>query len=460
SEALKPIVKEYHLSGITTSKIEETGRTVYKAENIPAIKQESLSPPFNTIAPKLSARLANFSYKGYDAQVNNWNDLGKWLDENLLKGRTDLPENTKFRAKSLVQGIEDDLEKAKIIYKYVQDNTRYISVQIGIGGFQPISAIDVDRVKYGDCKGLSNYTKALLEVVGVKSYYTVVEAGNTKVDFDEDFADLIQGNHAILAIPYNNGYHWIDCTSQVHPFGFVGDFTDDRKVLIVKPNGGEIVKTVSYLNEQNHQKTMAAFSLTKEGGILAEVVIDTKGVQYDNRFHLEKDPKEDVIKHYKDYWKNINNLKVQAYEFKNDRDAIVFTEEIKISAINYGTKSGDRLLFTANAFNKNQYVPRRYRNRKLPFEIQRGHMDEDEYTITLPDGYDIEAIPEGQSFENEFGSYSMSTKLNDDKKSIVYKRTLLIKKGLYPKEKYKEYRNFRKTAASMDNMQIVLIKNH
>ena len=122
----------------------------------------------------------------------------------------------------MVTGIEDKLEKAKIIYKYVQENTRYISVQIGIGGFRPINAIDVDRVKYGDCKGLSNYTMALLKAVNVPSYYTVVEAGNRKVDFEDDFADLRQGNHAILAIPYKGSYYWIDCTSQIHPFRIFG----------------------------------------------------------------------------------------------------------------------------------------------------------------------------------------------------------------------------------------------
>ena len=65
-----------------------------------------------------------------------------------------------------------DIGKAKKIYQYVQDNTRYISVQVGIGGMQPITAKEVDLVKYGDCKGLTNYTKSLLDIVGVKSNYT------------------------------------------------------------------------------------------------------------------------------------------------------------------------------------------------------------------------------------------------------------------------------------------------
>ncbi len=459
SEALKPIINEYRLSEIEISKTEDNGKIVYSAQDIKAIKKESHCPPFNDISPKLLGRMTNFHYKGLDASVNDWNDLGSWVHRNLLQGRTQLPESTKNTVRNLVSGVTDHLEKAKLIYKYVQENTRYVSVQIGIGGFQPISALDVDQVKYGDCKGLTNYTKALLSVVGVKSYYTLVEAGGTKVDFLDDFPDLAQGNHAILAIPYNDMYYWVDCTSQVHPFGFVGDFTDDRKVLVVKPDGGELVKTVSYLNEQNYQKTKADCSLDENGQLSANLTITTLGTQYDNRFKLQEKSPEAIDKHYKDYWGVINNLKLTSYNFKNDQEQVKFIESLSILAENYSAKSGDRILFAPNAFNQNDYVPNRYRTRHLPFEISRGFLDEDEFSISLPKGYAIEALPNATKVENEFGHYNLSVVYEESDNTISYKRSLLIKEGSYTKEKYKSYRDFRKQVARMDRSQIVLLKN-
>jgi len=457
-ESLKPVIKEFNLSDFEFTKKADHRSITYSATQIEAIRSERQSPSFGTFAPRLSGRLKKFHFKGHDATVNNWEDLGRWMNSNLLKGRSDLPEETKTHVKTLVKNVDDELEKAKIIYKYVQDNTRYISVQVGIGGFQPINAIEVDNVKYGDCKGLSNYTKALLEVVGVNAYYTHVQAGRTKVDFEEDFADLAQGNHAILAIPYQDTYYWIDCTSQILPFGFIGDFTDDRKVFVIKPDGGEITTTTSYLDKDNHQKTEATFSLSEEGAISADVSIATQGIQYDNRFYLENKTGEDIEKHYKNYWDNINNLKVQEYRFENDREAIVFKEKIKVSASDYTTKSGDRVLFAVNAFNKNEYVPKRYRNRKMPLEIQRGYLDEDEFTIQLPKTYAIEALPAEKTVETEFGSYSMSLAISESKDAVNYRRKLFIKKGVYPKDKYKEYRNFMREVTASDNAKIVLIK--
>ncbi len=458
SNALKPVVKEVNLAALEIVKSDETGHLSYSVDNIPAFKPESLSPGLGKIVPKLLLRLPNFHYKGHNAAVDDWKQLGAWMDRELLQGRTSLPEATMNKAKKLVEGVSDDLEKAKIIYKYVQDNTRYISVQIGIGGFQPIRAIDVDRVKYGDCKGLSNYTKALLEVVDVAAYYTVIEAGNNKVDFDTEFADLRQGNHAILAIPYKNTYYWIDCTSQVHPFGFVGDFTDDRMALVVTPEGGEIVKTVAYLNEQNLQLTKAEYALTAQGGISGEARIATEGVQYDNRFRLETQNREDVVDHYKEYWDNINNLTIGNYAFENDRDAVVFKETVAFEAVNYASISGDRILFGVNALNKNSYIPNRYRNRKQPFEIQRGFLDEDAFLVQLPEGYAIEALPKNQETDTEFGRYAISISHDAESNTLAYKRSLLVRKGAYSKEKYNLYRDFRKQVARGDKSQVVLIK--
>lgn len=456
---LKPVFKEKNFENMAITKAETDNSILYEGSNITAIKRESLSPSFQKIVPQIMARMVNFYYGGYSGEIKDWKDVGLWMHNNLIQGRDELFPETKSMVHSLVANTTDDLEKAKIIYKYVQDNTRYISVQVGIGGLQPIAAVDVDRVKYGDCKGLSNYTKALLKEVGVTSYYTHVESGNYKVSFETDFPDLGAGDHVILAVPYKDKLYWIDCTSQIHPFGFIGDFTDGRQVLLIKPEGGELVTTTAYVNEENSQKITGNYTLSDDNSITAAITIKTKGVQYDDHFPMQLKSKDDIIKDYKENWGNINNLNIENFEFNNDRENVEFTETINVSAINYGSKSGERLLFVVNAFNKNNYVPDRYRNRLMPLEIQRGYLDEDEFVINLPAGYKIEALPEPIEIENEFGSYKANVEKTKDGNSLIYSRRLLIKEGEYPKEKYEEYRTFRKDISSNDNAKIVLIKN-
>ena len=454
SPDMKPAIKEHNFGDYNIEKTESSTSIVYEASNLAAIAKESSCPSINKIAPGVFIRPIKFTYEGYKAEIHDWNDLALWMHTNLLEGRDELPPATVQKAKALVKDVTDDLEKAKIIYKYVQENTRYISVQVGIGGIQPISAIEVDQLKYGDCKGLSNYTKALLKAVGVVAYYTHVEAGSERVDFEENFPDLAQGNHVILAIPYEGRYYWIDCTSQTHPFGFVGSFTDGRKVLVIKPDGGELVRTVRYDNSENYQKTTATYRLSGDGGISGEVTRRTEGIQYDSHFRIEDQTKEIITDYYKSNWDNINNLVIDNYQFENNTTDVEFDEKVVLSAVNYASKSNGVLLFSPNAFNRITSIPNRYRNRKLPFEIQRGFLDEDIFEIILPEGFGVEAIPEDITLENKFGKYSYLVEKVDNK--LLLKRTFALKNGQFSKTDYAAYRDFMKEVVKHDAAKVVL----
>ncbi len=453
---LKPAIKEKNLDDMLYEFEETESSLSYSAYNIPLIKNEELSPALKKIVPCIKVRPVNFHYEGFDGSIDSWKDAGDWMRHNILKNQDELDPETVQMAQKLVEGVRDDLEKAKIIYRYVQENTRYISVQVGIGGLKPTSAIEVNNLKYGDCKGLSNYTQALLKAVGVESYYVHVEAGQDKFDFEDDFANLAAGNHVILAIPYNEKFYWIDCTSQTTPFGFIGDFTDDRKVLVIKPQGGELIRTVGYSNGDNLKKMKVNYAITKEGGLLGDVHVTSKGIRYDRHYLLETLPKKDVEEYYKEYWNNVNNVEVRKYSFKNDKNQIVFEEEIKLAASKYASLSDNKMIFVVNAFNNSQFVPKRYRERKFPLEIQRGYVDEDVFEIQLPEGFVIDAMPVDRSLKAKFGSYNVS--FSNKESRLTMRRRLQINKGTYPPEEYGAYRKFRRSVARFDNSKIILKK--
>mgnify|MGYP000050047956 FL=1 len=289
-----------------------------------AIEYEANSVSFSDIMPKLMVVPEYFQTDGVKGNYSNWKELGSWMNNKILFGKTDLDQATKLKVLSLVEGINDPIEKAKIVYKYMQNKTRYISVQVGIGGIQPIAAGQVDKVSYGDCKGLTNYTKALLDVVGVKSNYVHVEANkDNNVSFENDFASLAQGNHVILNIPNKGKDIWLECTSQTMPFGFLGDFTDDRSALVITPEGGIIKRTTSYIDETNLQSIKGSIQLLENGNLKASLKRISKGLQYDDKFSYENETKDELIKYYKsNVWDYNNNLEIQSINLKNDKKNI------------------------------------------------------------------------------------------------------------------------------------------
>ena len=450
-------------SGITLSKktynLEHYNITAvsdfsYMASDIKAIKKESYSPAFSSIMPSVRFSLKEFDMKGVKGTNTSWKDFGKWMNDKLISETTALPEAVKVKMRDLTKNAKTDLEKAKIVYEYMQNKTRYISIQIGIGGWKPMLASDVDRLGYGDCKALTNYTKSLLEAVGVMSYYTVIDAGRDIKNIDKEFSS-IQGNHAILSVPNEANYTFLECTSQTAPFGYNANFTDDRDALIITPEGGKIIHTKVYEAKDNLQTTTSKVKVSALGDIEAAVTIVSEGTQYSYHEGIQNESEKDKDAYYKEYLDNVNNLELLGVKFNNDKGAIKFTEEIELNARKYAAKTGDLLLMAPNMFNKIKTIPPRYEERKLPFEIDRGFLDIDETEIDLAEGMGIEAIKDPVTIKNKFGEYHCSVKKVSDKK-LVYSRKLMINKGKYTKEDYNDYRNFYINIVKHDKSKIAL----
>ena len=448
--------KEYNTDDITITKQEQEGQLKLICENVPAIKSEAYTP-YSSIMPKVMFSLTSIHLEGVDGEFSDWASFGSWYYNNLLVGTDEIPEETKVKIKELVGEETDKLKKARIVYKYVQDKTRYVSIQLGIGGWKPMLAKDVDRLGYGDCKALSNYTRALLKEVGVESYCTVIYGDTGKRDITDDFVSM-QGNHMILAIPDNEEMIWLECTSQVVPFAFQGNFTDDRMALVITPEKGELMRTHVYEKEENTQFLKGNYILSDDGKITGDLTVVSKGIQYNNKYHLEGKSQDDLDKIYKSsYFSNINNLKLNKIQLSNNRNDAEFTEVLELEANSYASLSGQRLIFAVNAFNQNDNVPQRYRKRYNPFEVLRGYCDNDEVVITLPEGYTIEAMPNPIEIKEKFGEYKAACNLVEGNK-LIYKRTLVINKGMYEKSDYDLYRQFRETISRNDNAKVVLLK--
>lgn len=455
--ANKPKYKSKNLEGYSISIDEKPTEYKFKASNIKAIKYEELGPNFKDIAPNISVALNEFYLEGEKGYGSDWQTFGKWMNDKLLSGVSELPIATVEKVKALVANEETNEAKARKIYQYVQDKVRYISIQIGIGGWKPMLAKDVDYLGYGDCKALTNYTKALLDVVGVPSYYTVLYAGNEERNIDKDFSSM-QGNHVILGIPDEENITWLECTSQEVPYSYLGNFTDDRDVLLVTPEGGKIVTTKKYTSKENLQEQKAIVNLDEDGGLTINFSGISWGTQYGDKFRNNNKTVIDQEKEYKNRWGYLNGLTIRDVSLSNDKENISFSENIELYVPNYTTKVGDDFLLCLNALNQSQYIPPRYRDRSQNLYLREGYLDNDEIIFNIPETYTIEELPEDKSIKNKFGAYEITFRTNE-KNQIIYKRSFLLNKGKFSKEEYKNYRNFIRQVAKLDKTKILLKKN-
>lgn len=265
----------------------------------------------------------------------------------------------------------------------------------------------------------------------------------------------MQGNHVILALPLEEQMTWLECTSQEVPFGYLGDFTDDRDVLVITENGGELKQTKKYGQKDNLEQLRADFQISAGGDVSGDISKSSAGIFYGDQLRLKHfDPKE-LNKHYLKKWGRINRLEIEDIVLKNNRDSVVFYEELKISATGYLTSVNNDYLLRPNLFGlTREYIPARYAHRKTPFALERGSMDEIEIHFTLPEGYEVSALPESTRIENEFGSYT--SHFSAEGEQIKYTRTFRINEGTHDAGAYNEFRDFYKDVVRGDAQKLLI----
>lgn len=423
-------------------------------KNEKAYKREPLGPDIHEMVPTILAGPSRFEFENYSGTMDSWDNFGRWINT-LNYGRHAIPETTRQKIADLTKGLSVE-EKINLVYEYLQNKTRYVSIQIGIGGYQPFDAKVVDETGYGDCKALSNYTVSLLEAAGVKANYVLIRAGRSAPQLVNDFPST-QFNHAVVAVPNGLDTIWLECTSQTNPFGYMGTFTGDRTALMITENGAKVVNTPIYKAEQNIQSRTIDVFVEATGDAKAKVKTTYSGLQYENDgLHFVLNNQYDDQKKWIQKTTSIPSFDLTSFSITNRKGRIpLATVEMNMVLRRYASVSGKRMFITPNLMNRSTRTLEKMESRKTNVVNDIGFVDLDTSIYHLPDGIYPEFIPAPVKLKSIFGEYEASFKI--DQGSLVYIRRLKMSKGDYPPETYNDLVNFYKGVNKADNIRIVFL---
>lgn len=451
---------EKNFERYSVNKINKSGYYYADINSQPALVPEYLSTSQQHFLPNCRLSLNHISLEGIHGKVDNWFDFGNWYRDNMLSSASQLSVKTKQELFELTSGITDPVIKARLVYEYMQSRTRYVNVSIGIGGWKPMPVAEVDRLGYGDCKALSYYTVALLDAVGVPAAYSIVYAGTETRSIDTSLYS-VQGNHVIVHIPLPDTSLWLETTDQQIPFGYLGSFTDNRHAISMQKNTTQLIKTTAYPDSANVQLTESNVTIDSNGGLWASTTIRSNGLMYGKRSHLLLSKQEDREMFYRNEWGHLQALKFGNLMLEADKSKVVINEQLELTALVYGTISGNRMFVIPNVFSRTISIPPKYAQRKLPFEIQRGYLTKDVVLVEIPEGYTIESIPKDKEISGLFGYYKTSVTSDESQQRLLkYERILYIKSGRHQPEVYDHYYQFIRDASRHDIVPVVLIKSN
>jgi hypothetical protein len=440
--------------------------------DVKEIRHEALMPPLDGVAGQMVLSFFTSEKMALNSNVD-WNTMGKWYSS-LIGDRVDASPEVKQHVASLTTSKSTQLEKMQAIAAFVQENIRYVAINLGIGGYQPHPAPEVFAHRYGDCKDKATLVRSMLREIGVDSYFVVINAERGAVTRDMPAHNSF--NHVITAIklpdsmadpsliatiqhPRLGRLLFFDPTNELIPFGQVGGYLQGNYGLLVTPGGGELVELPQQPSAMNSVQRTAKLTLDATGTLKGEVKETRLGERASSeRWRLRTTSKDvDRIKPIEEL------LSSSLADFHVTRASIVnlsqtdqpFGFNYTFESPNYAKNAGNLLLVRPRVIGQNgsgfleTKEPRRF-----PIEFEGPSSDTDSFEITIPSGYAVDDVPPPVDADFGFATYHSKTEVKGN--VVDYTRTFEVKQLSVPVDKAEELRKFYRIIANDERNTVVL----
>lgn len=432
------------------------GRTTWRWEiaALPGLEPEPWSVGWSDVLPSLLVAPEDFEFGGHPGSLSSWSSFGKWYHE-LGAGRQVLPEAARREVERIAAGAASPREKIRLLYEHLQENTRYINVSLGIGGWQPYDAAYVFEKRYGDCKALTNYMQSMLEAVGITCHPALARAGEDQMEVPAEFPCQLF-NHVMLCVPLEPDTIWLECTNQQNPFGHLGTFNEDRNVLVITPEGGLLRHTPADRSGDNLQALHATVRLDAIGRAQVQLRARYTGNEQDRvrgaLAALRPADRESWLQREL----GVPSLRLISSDMADvDRRGEEVAVSLQAEIMGAATRSGTRWFLRPSLLNHWDTVPVEVESRKTPVGVAYPFIETDSVSFVPAPGMTVEAAPNPVSLDTPFGSYRASIEVRPG--AIQFVRRLEMSRKRFPPEDYPAFRAFLSDVVRADNAQVVLV---
>lgn len=445
---------------IVFTKTKEGNLDIYtwEAKDIPEFEGEGDMPSSLHFIPHIIYYIESYEIAGkkeellgtpeklYQWYYSITKDINK-TDQTALKSKT----------LELIKDKKSDLEKAKGIYQWVQQNVHYVAFEDGMGGFIPREASDIFQKLYGDCKDMANLLNEMFKYAQLDSNLTWIGTRSKPYTY-KDVPTPQVDNHMITTLVIDGKSYFIDATDKFCPFLFPSTFIQGKEALIGKSEKEFIIEKVLEV-ASNSNKTKVLMKLNLENNtIVGDVTATVSGLKKSSLLNNLSA----YIQKENEIWKNIitvNNqkilLEVQELQ-KNDYQELPSIANFKLKLEN-GTKdvNGKLLLKPLLLFPLKESLID-IEKRKLSIENDFAYIYEIQYEYQLPVDYKVEFLPENAKTENDLGSFDIQYKVL--KNTLTVNQKIESKKLLLENKDFVIWNSFIKTLNKQYNQSIILSK--
>ncbi|MGA2775576.1 MAG: DUF3857 domain-containing protein [Candidatus Omnitrophota bacterium] len=422
---------------------EKDGSSIYKwhFSNVPQMTPEAHMPPQVEINPAIII-----------STFNSWQDVYKWWWQ-LAKDKISADGAIKAEVKRLIEGKMSDKDKARTIYNFCAQHIRYVAVEYGQAGYEPHTAADIFKNRYGDCKDQAILLVAMLREAGLTAYPLLIPT-KEDYDLDKDFPSVMF-NHSIAAVFLGDEVIFMDTTAETCVFEDLPVADQARHVLLFQDKGFQIKETPLFPAGHNLIKQDVKIKVNDDLSITAEKTNYTYGV-YDQaqRYWLLYTQPELIKEALKEKIQEVSiGAKLDKYKIKNldDLNTPVILS-YSFSGPEYFTSAGSLKLLPQLSGIDTSLVA----SDKRKYTIDFGLLDRKEYLleIDIPQGYSVKYMPESIKRDSPWMNFKVEYIAKDNK--IIFKQNSELKKNIIQNSDYATFKDFYEELGRILKQRIVL----
>ena len=426
-----------------------------------------LAPAPEALAGRMTVHFAADPLPEGDAL---WAKIGNWY-YNLAAPRSEGGADVASTAKSL-GGDGDFMARLGKIADFMQQQIRYVGIEIGIGGWQPHPAGDVFRSRYGDCKDKATLMIAMLDAVGIRATWV-------SVDTDRGFIDpgtpSLFGNHMIAAIEIPDGYQnprlqavataksgkrylFFDPTNPYVPIGNLPEYLQGGYGVLAAGTDSQVIQLPVLSPDLAKTQRTAKFQLAADGTLEGDVTIQRSGTsawQVRDMLSMDSDKEQrEMVERW--LQQDFSTFTLGTEKAANIKDLDKPLElNYSVTAPLYAKGAGTLLLVRPRVVGS---VAEGLddKPRKVPISFDGVGTWEDSFDVKIPAGYTVDDVPDPVNVDVGFATYHSEVKAQGD--VLHYQSEYVLKKVTLAPSDYPTLRKLESAITTDENSDAVLKK--
>ncbi|MFD1631188.1 DUF3857 domain-containing transglutaminase family protein [Pseudopedobacter beijingensis] len=402
----------------------------WKGVNIKAVELEDNIPGWKSIYSRVEV-----------SEYKDWREIADWANAlNLVKEIREgvLGEKIKF-FKDKHPGYHKE-GFIKEVIGFVQDEIRYMGVEIGVYSHKANSPEKVYKQRYGDCKDKSVLLASILRSGGIDAKVALVNSYRGSV-LEESLVSPLLFDHMIVYINHKGRSYFIDPTISYQRGGLYKLYCPKYyKALILSDGQNKLTDIPQQPVELGKIKVEESFFVSPQGDTSSLVVRTVYSGNHANdmRYRIAYAGEDDMSKEFLTYYQKIYQgveiakpLKVRDNEYEN---ILEIEESYDIKNL-WTLQDNNKPHFYFNAGIISSYLTQLTGNRKLPLALS--YPLDIEYNAYFHMWSPWNVKKANYEVKRDAYEFSYETKLNQNIVSISYRLKTL--KDHIAVEKLDEY---------------------